>query len=181
MGKDRQIGNVKRGRIVGAASRRNLTSDVEIPVNVEQLLLRAARDVDFRERLLASPCEVLDSYEPALRPSERSVIESMPAHVLTTIIDRLAPPRRRQQRNSAFASAVATAVAGTMAFTVSSCASDGMEPEDSGLRGTAVENDFVYDDDYDVDAFVGEESDSLSPNEIPEEEPAEDWGDQNPE
>lgn len=123
---------------VGSKERHKLNSEQEIPVSLEQVLLRAARDEDFRHALLDDREAALEANGFFLRPSEVVTLQAMPDKVLRTTIERLDPPKQRNQR---FAKAVATAVAGSVLFAVSCDAVDGGADPNWPEEDTGVEND----------------------------------------
>ncbi|MBW2261171.1 MAG: hypothetical protein JRG91_04290, partial [Deltaproteobacteria bacterium] len=49
----------KPGEVRGSCQRRGLRTESEIPVGIERVLLRAAEDEAFRERLLEDPAAAL--------------------------------------------------------------------------------------------------------------------------
>lgn len=127
---------------IGSKERHKLNSEQEIPVSLEQVLLRAARDEDFRDALLDDREAALEASGFSLRPSEVMSLKAMPDQVLRTTIERLDPPKQRNQR---FAKAVATAVAGSVLFAVSCDAADG------GADPNWPEQDAGDDADTEVD------------------------------
>jgi hypothetical protein len=109
---------------VGSVEKQRREREVEIPVNVERTLMRAASDPGFRQLLLSDRASALQ--ELRLTASERAVLEAMPSHLLEPLLDRL----DARKRPSRFAVGVAAAVAGTMLLT-SSCdvQKRGLDPE----------------------------------------------------
>jgi len=129
----------ERGGAVGSFKRQNIVQDVTIPVNLEQVLLRAAADSGFREALLDRREAALAELGIELRQSERATLESMPRAALEAIILRIDPSK---QRNSAFARTVATAVAGSMImFTATGCLCGGVAPDDHYDAGADAQAD----------------------------------------
>lgn len=131
---------------VGSKERHKLNSEQVIPVSLEQVLLRAARDEGFCEALIADRVTAFEDSGFTLRPSEVMILKAMPDQVLRTTIERLNPPKQRNQR---FAKAVATAVAGSVLFAVSCDAVDGGVnpnwPEDDAGAGDDAGNDASND------------------------------------
>jgi hypothetical protein len=120
---------------------------VEIPINLEKVLLRASADPVFKEALLEDPGRALAGAGFSLTGSERAVLSAMDRPTLETTIDRFASGRRRRGR---FARHVAAAVAGSMIITASCItASDGNDPGPPG--DTRTDDDVVESDDVQGD------------------------------
>ena len=77
---------------------RGLRAEAEVPVNLEHVLLRASRDAEFKERLLADPAAAIIDAELSLTASERALLNAMPMASLEAMIDRLVPKRQRDRR-----------------------------------------------------------------------------------
>jgi hypothetical protein len=92
--------------------------EIEVPVGFEMVLLLAARDARFRDRLLADRDAALAGSDIALRPSEAATLRAISRASLAAMIDRLVPenPWGRQLMGKV-AAAVATLAAGTVAAT----------------------------------------------------------------
>jgi hypothetical protein len=109
---------------------------MEIPVNVERVLLRAAREPDFHALLGEDRGAALADCR--LSGSERAMLQALPDAALERMIDRIGPSRKNR-----FAGAVAAAVTGTlMVGVVASCDSDGVRPDDTATE-EEVELDVV--------------------------------------
>ena len=108
-----------RKRIKGERRWTRARRNIEIPVNVERVLLRASEDPGFRTRLLEERGQALEGED--LSASERGMLGAMSEQVLDAMIDRLAPERRKSSR---FAKQVAAAVAGSVIISVSACGED---------------------------------------------------------
>jgi len=108
----------KPGGVRGSCQRRGLRAQSEIPVNIERVLLRAAEDGTFRERLLEDPAGALEG--ASLTGSEQAMLLAMDRTILTTLIDRFRSGSRPRSR---FAQKVASAVAGTLLLTTAACGS----------------------------------------------------------
>jgi hypothetical protein len=135
----------ERGKLVGAFERQHINQEVAIPVSLEQVLLRAASDLEFRAALLEDREAALETWSIELRPSERSTLEAMPRAALETMIVRIDP---QKQKNSAFARTVATAVAGSMImFTATGCLCGGISPDDDFDASADADEDTAEADD----------------------------------
>lgn len=116
MGKYGKTG--RPGDVRGSCQRRGLRAASEIPVSIERVLLRAAEDGAFRERLLEDPASALEG--ASLTGSERAMLLAMNRTILATLIDRFEPGEKPRGR---FAQKVAAAVAGTLILTTAACGS----------------------------------------------------------
>lgn len=139
----------------GAKSRNRPGISMEIPINIERVLLRAAMDRAFRDALLESSEEALRGTGFDLIASERAMLAAMPRSTLETMIDRLVPGRGRKGR---FAKHVAAAVAGSMILT----ASTGCEVASAGITSDAPE----FDPPADI-RDTADEEDTDSPADVP--------------
>jgi len=90
---------------------------LEIPVGLEKILFLAARDPDFREKLVADRRAAIEELGVALRPSERAMLEAAPRAELEAMIGRIdaSNPRKRRFMNlvAAAATSLAAGTAGT--------------------------------------------------------------------
>ena len=120
---------------------RGLRAEAEVPVNLEHVLLRATREAEFKERLLADPAAALVDAEVALTASERALLTAMPGASLEAMIERLAPKRQRDRRFLRKVGAAAL-VGGLL---VASCDGGNDTAEDGGMGPDA-------DTDTDADA-----------------------------
>lgn len=128
----------QRGEVVGSWKRRGLSADVEIPVGLERLLLLAAGEPAFRERLLADPAAAAAERQIALSASEQATLAAMPRSVLAAMVTRLTPGR---QKNTRLVTKVAAAVAGTALVAASCYACGGVDPDyaDAPLSDAATD------------------------------------------
>jgi hypothetical protein len=127
---------------------RGLRAEAEVPVNLEHVLLRAARDAKFRARLLADPSTAIREAEITLTASEGALLAAMSGRVMEAMIDGLAP---RRQKNTRFLRQVgAAALAG--GILVASC-DGGNDAHKYGGMGpdTDVDSDSDADSDTDTD------------------------------
>jgi hypothetical protein len=122
---------------------------IEIPVNVERVLLRASGDPEFRARLLGNRRASLE--DERLTPSERGMLEAMPASTLELMVEGLAPVGRSPSR---FARQVAAAVAGSMIISVAAC--------EQTTRGAEPDLDTSTEDVADTADVEDSSSDSMS-------------------
>jgi hypothetical protein len=100
--------------------------ELEIPVSLELVLIRASREEAFRTALLEDPVAALEAGGIEMKPSERAVLLSMSRGVLETMIDRFRP---EVHGRSLFARKVATAVAGSLVVGVVSCGEPASESD----------------------------------------------------
>lgn len=130
----------KPGEVRGSCERHGLRTRREIPVGIERVLLRAAEDEAFRDRLLGDPAAALEA--ESLTGSERAMLVAMDRSILTTLIDRFRPGSRPRSR---FARKVAAAVAGTLIITTAACGSGDQQAGGAGPD--------LPPDGYDVEAW----------------------------
>ncbi len=126
------------GRRTGENWRIPEAAQVEVPVGMELLILRAAQDSTFRNLLLSDREVALGQSRIELRPSERNMLRSIPNGALEQMIARVVPnnPRRRTFMNKV-ATAAATLAAGTVAASVTT----GCDQAVDGGASPAVEVD----------------------------------------
>jgi hypothetical protein len=122
---------------------RRLRAEAEVPVDLEAVLLRAARDAEFKARLLADRRAAIGEAGIALTDSERALLAAMPAQTLQATVDRLEPKRQRDQRFLRRVGAAAL-VGGIL---VASC--DG---GNDTMQAGGVDSDTDVDTDSDADA-----------------------------
>jgi hypothetical protein len=96
---------------VGTWERRGLRTEAEVPVNLERVLLLAARDPRFRETLLRDREAALAGHSLRLRDSERDALRATPPRVLAAMIEGTAAARAGR---TPMGRAAAAAVAGTL-------------------------------------------------------------------
>ena len=105
-------------RIKGSHGLKGRRLEMEIPVSLELVLIRASEDADFKAALLVDPGDALEAHGIEMKPSETAMLLSMSRGVLETMIDRFQPSSHGRSR---FARRVATAVAGSLLVSVVSC------------------------------------------------------------
>jgi hypothetical protein len=106
---------------------------VHVPVGLEMLLYRAARDEAFRQRLLADREAAIREAGVRLRSSERATLDAIDDRALGVMIDRVVPenPHGRSFMTKV-ATAVTTLAAGTAA--ASSCTTEKDTPRSSTVE-----------------------------------------------
>jgi hypothetical protein len=110
------------GPLVGSWTRGGQSADTRIPINLERLLLRAARSERFKELLFSDREQALADLDVALLSSERAMLLALPVQALESMIAGLRP---KTQRNRVFVKQVAAAVAGSMIISASCMACGG--------------------------------------------------------
>ena len=105
-------------RIKGSHGRSGRRLELEIPVSLELVLVRASEDEEFRTELLDDPGPAVERHGIEMKPSERAMLQSMSRGALETMIDGFRPSIHGRSR---FARKVATAVAGSLVVGVVSC------------------------------------------------------------
>lgn len=147
-----------RGSLVGSWQRKELKSEVSIPVNLERILLLASENSLFHELLLSNPKRAVLEYGLPLTVSEQHMLAAIPAKTLEKMIQRLKPSRLKNDR---FVGQVAAAVAGTMITVASTCCTGDAPdvPYDAG-DDAAADVDADADADSDADADVDGDADS---------------------
>jgi hypothetical protein len=110
---------------------------MEVPVNLERVLIEAGKDLAFYQALVSDPARALDERGYRLRATEKAMLSAMPQPALQKMIEQLRPEKLTKSR---FAKQVATAVAGTLLFSSASCASGdsaGIRPADASANSAA--------------------------------------------
>lgn len=100
----------------GFSRRRMPRLGMEIPINLERILMDAARDDAFRQRLLEDPVAAVTAGGFDLTCTERAMLAAMDRSTVEAMVQRFGPARSRR---SGFAKGVAAAVAGSMIISVS--------------------------------------------------------------
>lgn len=108
-------------KIKGSRSRKPRGKSMEIPINIEKILLRAAGDDAFCSALLENATRAVEEKGFGLRDSEKAILGSMPRSTLEAMIGRIGSPSGSKGR---FARHVAAAVAGSMIITAAACGDD---------------------------------------------------------
>ena len=138
-------------KLKGSHERRGLKAEVQAPVGIETVLLRASQDHNFKELLLSDKEAALKQCGFDLSASERSTLSSMTPGMLEAMIKRLNPAT---QKNRSFVKRVgAAAVLGGLIVT--SLWSEGCEVAGAGPdidAGTDGDSDGDSDGDGDGDS-----------------------------
>ncbi len=117
-------------RIKGSHAKKRRLRGVEVPINLERILLAAARDEAFCGRLLDDPARTAREGGFELTASELGMLSSMDRSALDATIRSFGSVKKRR---GAFAGKVAAALAGSMIITVSACGDEeqtrGIEPD----------------------------------------------------
>jgi hypothetical protein len=152
----RRMRSGRPGRIVGSWRRRGLRSEVLIPVNVERVLMAAAKDDVFLELLFTDREAACSRY--ALTASERGLLRALPDDLLRRTIERLGDSRTRVP---AFTRQAAAATTGLMLISAlgSSC-EGGCAPDDMGDDSADADTDSDSDADADADLDVDADTDT---------------------
>jgi hypothetical protein len=136
----------------GSRRRARPRVEIEIPVNLERILLAASRDGALRAALVEDPLGTASREGCELTGSERAMLAAMTPSALAAMLERIAPGRPR----SRFASKVAAAVAGTLLVTTA-CTGDGGGGD---IADSAVDAGIDPEYDWPVDTMVEDTSDT---------------------
>ena len=158
----------KPGELKGSWHRIGLKENVEVPIGVEKILLRAAMNDKFKQRLLDDRERAIDESGLELTSTERAMLVVMPQSVLEAMAQRLNPSR---QMNTRVARGVAAAVASSIILTASGYCCGGSGPDDGysdadtdtssdtdTFSDTDTDTDTDTDVDTDVDVDAGEDA-----------------------
>lgn len=97
---------------------------VRVPIGVEKLLCRAAADPAFRQRLLHEREATLQQPDVELLDSEKTIVRSVPAATLSSMIDQIDLPRHGRKRFLRTVAACTLAAAAVL--TTTNCAGGAM-------------------------------------------------------
>jgi len=114
----------KRKAPVGSRNRKGIRAEMQVPVNLERVLIEAGKDLAFYQALISDPARALEDRGYHLRASEQAMLSAMPQPALQKMIDQLRPEKLTKSR---FAKQVATAVAGTLLFSSAACESEELQ------------------------------------------------------
>ena len=140
------------GQPVRKGRRHEPQGKLEIPVGLEKILYLAARDPDFREKLVADRRAALEGLGVALRPSESSVLEAVPRAALEAMVERIEPANPRKRRFLNLVAAAATSLAAGTAGTGCDWVDDPTMNYADGGVGPDTDVDSDTDDDSGRDA-----------------------------
>lgn len=105
-------------RPVGSHERQGIKAEMEVPVNLERVLLEAAQDPAFYRSLLEDRARALAEKGYHLRASEQAMLSVMPRVALDKMVERLRPDKLT---TSTFAKHVVAALAGSLIVSTSAC------------------------------------------------------------
>lgn len=114
-----------------------LGNTVQVPVGLEMLLYRAAKDEAFKRRLLAEREATIGASGVSLLPSERAILGAISDQALLGMIDRVLP---HNPHGRSFMTKVATAVT-TLAAATAAASSCNTEKESSRPKTVPVESE----------------------------------------
>jgi hypothetical protein len=106
--------------------RRQFRGKIQVPVGLEKAIFHAARDEEFKARLLEDPRAAIEGSGINLRASELAMLAAVPSAALEDMIDRVVP---ENPKNRKFMGLVANAAASLAAGTVLSGCPDEAETE----------------------------------------------------
>jgi hypothetical protein len=121
-----------------------------VPVGIEKVLFRAARDPGFRGLLLEDRPRALQAAGVELRPFEREMLAAISPAALAGTIDSLVPENPRKRRFMGLVAAATTSLAAGTA--VVSCDDPG---RDDVIRGDTTDTDSDSETDTDTDSDTG--------------------------
>jgi hypothetical protein len=108
----------QKRRPVGSHERKGIHAEMEVPVNLERVLLEAAHNPAFYQALLSDRSRAPAKKGFQLRASEQAMLSAMPQAVLEKTVERL---KLGGAKTNSFAKHVVTAVAGTLLISTSGC------------------------------------------------------------
>jgi hypothetical protein len=118
----------KPGTRKGSSARKGFRTEMVIPVNIERVILFAAREPQFKARLMQDPAAAIGERGFELTSSERAMIASMSPLTLEALVRRFRPDRLKRAR---FARRVAATVGGAMLLSTAACGTDSGGREDT--------------------------------------------------
>jgi hypothetical protein len=144
--------------IVGGQPRgKRQKGTVKVPVGMEKVLFHAARDEEFKKKLLSDRQAAIAECGIELRPSEEATLKVVSNAALETMIANIVPenPRRRK-----FMGLVAAAAASLAAINVDCCASPAGVDPDTDVDGDDDNNDTTDDTDTGADSDTDGDTDA---------------------
>lgn len=135
--------------IVGGQPR-SKTRKVNIPIGIEQLIYKAAQDLEFRDSVLDDPVAAAGRAGIKLTDFERTTLSYLKPEMLSAMIERFHAPKRKKGRLGRIAAAVALTLA---SGTAASGCGDSVDYEeewrggDGGTRADTEDAGVRYDDD----------------------------------
>lgn len=139
------MSNLKEKRPIGSHERKGIEAEMEVPVNLERVLLEAAQDSEFRKALASDRALALAGRGFRLRESEQAMLSALPQSALDKMVEQLRPEKLKK---SVFAKHVITALAGSMIISTAAC--------DGTTKGNAP--DMPQDGSADSSGGMGGES-----------------------
>jgi hypothetical protein len=124
---------VVRKTIVGGRPAARRKHKVKVPIGIEKVLVRAAADSEFRDRLFGERQATLDSLHDELSPTELKVLTTIPEgtlHGMIQSIDLQRHGKRRFMKGVVAATLIATAATGVLGCEVSESQPAGILAED---------------------------------------------------
>jgi hypothetical protein len=133
----------ERKKPLGSHERRGIEAEMEVPVNLERVLLEAGQDPACHQALVTDRPRALAEKGFVLRASEQAMLSAMPRDALDKMVERLKPDKLKK---STFAKHVVTALAGSLIITTSACDSttkgNGADWPLDGGGGTSADASF---------------------------------------
>ena len=129
-------------KLKGSHERHGLKAEVQVPVGIETVILKASQDAGFKEILLSDRQAALNQCGFDLSHSESAMLSSMAPENLEAMIDRLNPAT---QKNKSFAKRVGTAAVMGGLLVASVCS------ESCQAAGIGPGGDYDTDTDSEVD------------------------------
>jgi len=132
----------------GVHYRKGIKANMEIPINLERVLIEAAKDSAFFEKVMMNREQAVSERGFDLRPSELAMLSTMPESLFEKLIERFRPAKLHRSR---FAQRVVSAVTGSMMLAATGCAKseDKFDSADAG-----IDPDYEFAEDA-ADRFVG--------------------------
>ena len=124
---------VVRKTIVGGRPAARRKHKVKVPIGIEKVLVRAAADSEFRDRLFGERQATLDSLSSELSPTELKVLTTIPEATLQGMINSIDLQRhgkRRFMKGVVAATLIATAATGVLGCEVFEVQTKGISPDE---------------------------------------------------
>jgi len=151
----------QRQELVGSFKKGGLKVELEVPVTLEHVLLRATEDHAFRGEFLEDPIAAVEAAGMRLTDSETALLHAASRESLEAMVSRFAPTK---QRNRRFVRAVAAAamVGGMLVTTCTADDTDLKTGGDSGDSDTDLDSDGDSDDDADTDTDTETDTETVT-------------------
>lgn len=132
--------------------RRSGPEKIEVPIGIEKALYHAARDEEFKSRLLEDPGTAIRSVGIRLRLSELALLEAITPDLLETMIKKLVPENPRRRKFMGLVAAAATSLAaGTAVISCDGASGDVLTKGSTGDTDIDGGADASTDADTDTD------------------------------